>query len=291
MKNYLIIPALFILLISCKEEKDPSGQIKIDSVMYITHSSAIVCITETHDPVTSSFGVTYAMFENQLDSSSIEACGNGINKIGLKNLKPNTEYFVKAWITVTNSKNGSIIKNYSKVHKIKTQSVDYFIDNRDSRKYPVVKINDDIWTAENLYYKGIEGFTEYNGNINNEQRFGMLYPISKIKDVIPDGWRIPTFDDIQKLLQEANKNREKTYSLIAPRYCLYDEIVSNKSGFDILFTPRPTNDGFTSDSWAEFFIDSASDIKIFSIDRDAYVRIYQPTPNNVSNIRLVKNVN
>ena len=91
--------------------------------------------------------------------------------------------------------------------------------NIGGRRYPVVKIGNQLWMAENLDWKfegcvigtGDMTTTEPRGNYyNNDEntygingnKYGLLYnwPSAKsINDMLTDGWRVPSLEDISIL--------------------------------------------------------------------------------------------
>lgn len=73
-----------------------------------------------------------------------------------------------------------------------------FVDERDGQEYKAVtfayKRNKVTWMAENLNYK-INGSDSYNDQERYRTEFGLMYQHDILKDVCPDGWRIPDQED------------------------------------------------------------------------------------------------
>lgn len=85
----------------------------------------------------------------------------------------------------------------------------------DGYSYPVVRVGYDCWFRENLKATtGIDGAVAYMQNPANKDKFGLLYSwqaavaanASNNQGVCPDGWAIPTVEDLQNLYANANKD-------------------------------------------------------------------------------------
>jgi len=78
-------------------------------------------------------------------------------------------------------------------------------DTRDGQSYPVVKIGNQIWLAENFRYlpsikdKGdlYEEFWTPNGYL--EKGYGRFYDWNTANNIAPDGWRLPSSEDFKEL--------------------------------------------------------------------------------------------
>ncbi|MBR6453799.1 MAG: fibrobacter succinogenes major paralogous domain-containing protein [Fibrobacter sp.] len=80
-----------------------------------------------------------------------------------------------------------------------------FTDSRDGQSYGVVKIGEQTWMAKNLNY-ATEGSACPDGDTRNCKRLGRLYTWAEAKTVCPEGWRLPTKADFEKLIAEMLKD-------------------------------------------------------------------------------------
>ena len=87
----------------------------------------------------------------------------------------------------------------------------------DGYNYPVVRIGHDCWFRENLKAStGISGAVAYKGKASNKDKFGLLYSwqaavsgpatATYVQGICPDGWGIPTVEDLQNLYASANND-------------------------------------------------------------------------------------
>lgn len=83
---------------------------------------------------------------------------------------------------------------------LKYMLLDSFVDQRDGKRYRTVEIDGIVWMAENLNYKlEADGCWYYDDKPSNAAIYGCLYSWDAAKKACPEGWRLPTKEEWEKL--------------------------------------------------------------------------------------------
>lgn len=240
MKVYLLLLYLILfisLFYSCEnntefnnteKEKDISiPEIKLDEIINITSDSVYCKVNIQNDGNTEIIekGIICGTTPNPTTNNNIQIFKNKEEKstfyAEIGGLKPFSRYYIRAF--ATNSKGTA----YSEEKEFRTLILtDYFVDNRDNRKYKWVKIGEQIWMAENvkylptIYNEPIRSLNnpryyvyKYLGNDTNEARdlenfktYGVLYNWSAAKKACPNGWHIPSDAEWENLAKTISRN-------------------------------------------------------------------------------------
>jgi uncharacterized protein (TIGR02145 family) len=76
-------------------------------------------------------------------------------------------------------------------------------DIRDGQVYKIVTIGDQVWMVKNLNYE-MAGSYCYSNNASNCMRYGRLYTWNAAMNACPDGWHLPTYDELVSLIENAS---------------------------------------------------------------------------------------
>jgi uncharacterized protein (TIGR02145 family) len=145
-----------------------------------------------------------------------------------------------------------------------------FTDKRDGQVYKIVKIGDKIWMAQNLNFaaKGSKCFGEggkftqrYPDGDEEEMlseeeirenctKSGRLYDWETAKKAVPKGWRLPSKEEWETLLEFAGGRRvagkgflnEKGFSGSTPGYYMDGDFFSNAVNTDYWWSATDDND-------------------------------------------------
>ena len=115
-------------------------------------------------------------------------------------------------------------KNESDTLQTKRES-ETFTDTRDGKVYKTVKIGKQIWMTDNLAYIPNRGNCwVYDNNKKYVAKYGCFYDWETAKKSIPKGWRLPTKNDFEILLNNYGGEDKKAYKAL---------LTGGNSGFSV----------------------------------------------------------
>ena len=126
-----------------------------------------------------------------------------------------------------------------------SDSADVFRDIRDGQVYKIVTIGDQVWIAKNLNYE-MAGSYCYNNNASNCMRYGRLYTWNAAMNACPDGWHLPTYDELVSLIDYASGQSLAGGVLKSKdcwKRCRQCDIADDMYGFSALPTGVMNEDG------------------------------------------------
>lgn len=88
-----------------------------------------------------------------------------------------------------------------------------FKDTRDGEKYTAIELGDIAWMGENLRFKTDDSWC-YDSKELGCKKFGRLYSWVEATVACPPGWRLPTMEDWQKLLEITGGEKKAGYALV-----------------------------------------------------------------------------
>ncbi|MCD4768782.1 MAG: hypothetical protein K8R35_01270 [Bacteroidales bacterium] len=157
------------------------------------------------------------------------------------------------------------------------------IDLRDSSIYKVVTIGDNIWMAENLKIRTKTGSACYDNKPENCIKYGRLYNWYTATKVCPNGWHLPSHDEMIELTEIAGGKglgaRElksvEGWNDIPKKMRNYSKtkvFSNNETGFNAISAGQFAN-GFRGEGWIASFwtITEASSLYPYSISMVHYL--------------------
>jgi uncharacterized protein (TIGR02145 family) len=228
----ILTVASFILLITCKKDDDEKKLpvITTNEVTDITHNSATSggVITDDGASTIITRGVCWSTVQNPTinDNKTYDGTGSGGFLSEIKDLEPETTYYVRAYATNANGTGyGSALSfttNAKLVFGLPCPGTPTVTDI-DGNVYNTVLIGDQCWMKENLkttrYNNGTPvanvtdetawsalttgAYVWYNNDISWKDSYGALYnwhAVSNASGLCPQGWHVPYDDDWAQLI-------------------------------------------------------------------------------------------
>ena len=101
------------------------------------------------------------------------------------------------------------------------------------KAYPTVKLNNQIWMAENLNLETDEGCWIYEENSLYGEWFGRLYTRDAAMRACPKGWHLPSNEEWDEMIKSLGDEKEAYHKLLE----------SGDNAFNARFAGYRSNDG------------------------------------------------
>lgn len=109
-----------------------------------------------------------------------------------------------------------------------------FTDSRDGHVYKTIKVNGQVWFAENLDYK-LDKSSYYDNDSVRFSKFGRFYSYENAKKACPKGWHIPDTNEWLELVNNFGGKKTAGGSFKAlSDWKKSNSTATNSSGFSIL---------------------------------------------------------
>lgn len=231
MKYYLICFS-FLFVCACTDYQDDWAQMY---GMAFTNESEQQPASNADSYIKPSFGEELGV------SSSTECISSStqyVNDFSSSSKMDDTElYDTKSSSSISNS--------YFNEEFLAAGKYGEFLDSRDGQVYKTIEIGSLVWMAENLNYS-VAGSYCYKNNANYCAKYGKLYTWAAAVDVCPNGWRLPTLYEFERLLRGNGANLRTTFgwSVESPMKCPNNKCNgSNTTGFSALPAGNRCRDG------------------------------------------------
>lgn len=183
-------------------EADSKGYYKVfknDKYGYINNDAKEIILLKYE--YTSNFRNNISVVKNNSLYGIINRKGDEIIPIKYINIDQLKEVYLKLTdtkgkISIKDIRGNESIKEPQKVTTTVKKSSGKFTDTRDSNVYTWEKIGNQIWMTENLRYK-TKGSKCYPKDC---EKYGQYYTWATAQNVCPEGWRLPTIEDWQELI-------------------------------------------------------------------------------------------
>lgn len=108
-------------------------------------------------------------------------------------------------------------------------------DSRDGISYKTVRIGNQVWLDDNANYSKIKDTWCFNNDADNCVNFGRLYTWESARAACPAGWRLPTKEEVEAMLNFLGIDEKKSYG----------ELVKQSPNFGKVAGVRSEKENFT----------------------------------------------
>lgn len=117
-----------------------------------------------------------------------------------------------------------------------------FQDPRDGNTYPVIQLGELYWMTENLRYR-----TDGLDTLIDEQKCGVFYNYDAAIKACPDGWRLPTENEVKALLKLDKRGKLNLLDTLDINLCgrIDNEKHTKLDMQNTFWLNEPLKDGYT----------------------------------------------
>ncbi|MBW6534901.1 MAG: hypothetical protein K0B11_07830 [Mariniphaga sp.] len=277
LKYLFVATCLLFTMVHCRE-KEFTVVFDQVSFSFITHTTVIANVKlKSLNSGAFRFGVVYSVkpIPTINDFSSDDFFSDPLNySIGVSGLEPGTTYYFRPFIE---SAEGLF---YGESFTFQTLSPEWHTDPRDGQKYLIRNYGTATWMIQNLNYHLPGSKYYFNDSIKYAQEFGRLYTYNQVIDACPPGWKLPSPNDWNTLIEFCGSTNEKAIeAMVEPGKRLWAEsqqyIRNNSSGFTI----KPSG-ALTIESESESFPEKGYSANFWSKTDDGIeAQIYSYAPH------------
>jgi uncharacterized protein (TIGR02145 family) len=208
------------------------GKIIVKSIL---PNTAIAEIVEQRNNISIGNKISKTTFENQKEKNEKKTLSNVVQQQESKQVPKEEEKTTKGITHKQEESNLTDVASETEVTNLKPNELDLetFTDNRDFKKYKMTRIGNQTWMAENLNFSDSKSKC-YENNNSNCEIFGRLYTYEIAKSVCPEGWKLPSKEDLSELIEfiggTTNSDKLKSIDLWKET----NKNVTNEYGFSAL---------------------------------------------------------
>ncbi len=234
--------------VRCVRDDTSFPSLITDTAMTITDSSAVFrgIITSNGGSSITSTGLVWDTIPNPTINLSTKTVNTVITDTfnnTIPHLESHKKYYVRAYAT------NVLGTGYGSNRMFITNSDSTFTDPRDGKIYTFRHIGSQVWMTQNLNYDTSGASRCYDNNENNCDVYGRLYKWDVARAVIPPGWHLPSYSEMQTLATFVGGVNVAGGPLKATAFWTQPNTgATNSSGFTALPGGRDNNDG--SFGWA-----------------------------------------
>lgn len=212
-------------ILNINANQNPQEWSQLRSVFYFKRGSENIKVEENivFDPgkVNNDYGIISLKSEIE-GTLYLDGKAMGTVKVGTEGAKLNNVAVGNHTLSIRGNEDWSeafvINKNQTTFISAKSKKnnnlVNMLNDGRDKKYYKTVKIGNQIWMAENLAYYAGNGCWAYDNIVSNVGKYGYLYEWKVAKNICPSGWRMPTKNDFEILLNNFGSSNKDAYNAL-----------------------------------------------------------------------------